>query len=59
LLVFYILTRHPLQPAQDGIVATRLCTHNQEADQVNSIKLGALPGMAKTFKAIDTPNGAA
>jgi hypothetical protein len=38
-------------------VPTRLCTHNKEADQVNRVKLDALPGMAKVFKAVDNPNG--
>ncbi|XP_044759839.1 ATP-dependent DNA helicase PIF1 [Coccinella septempunctata] len=39
---------------QDGILATRLCSHTQDADLINESKLNALPGDVKVFDALDS-----
>ena len=37
-----------------GIVATKLCTHTDNANEINRSELARLPGQAKTFAAVDS-----
>lgn len=39
---------------KDGILATRLCSHVREADDINETQLDKLPGHAKVFVAQDS-----
>ncbi|XP_028415326.1 ATP-dependent DNA helicase PIF1-like isoform X2 [Dendronephthya gigantea] len=40
----------------EGILATRLCTHKENVDQINKVQLQSLPGKAKSFQAVDSDN---
>lgn len=37
-----------------GILATRLCTHKENVDQINKVQLRSLPGKTMSFQAIDS-----
>lgn len=38
----------------DGILATKLCTHKENVNQINEIHLSRLPGDMKVFHASDS-----
>ncbi|KAI0238630.1 ATP-dependent DNA helicase PIF1 [Lamellibrachia satsuma] len=48
-------SRHSID--KDGIVATRLCTHKEDVDQINSLHLRRLVGESHIFDAIDSDPG--
>lgn len=37
-----------------GILATRLCTHKENVEQINNVQLQSLPGKSMLFQAIDS-----
>ena len=43
---------------QGGILATKLCTHKENINQINDIHLTRLPGETKVFEATDSDSGA-
>ena len=42
---------------QRGILATKLCTHKKNINQINDIHLTRLPGETKVFEATDSDSG--
>ncbi|RMX49845.1 hypothetical protein pdam_00025113, partial [Pocillopora damicornis] len=42
---------------QGGILATKLCTHKENVNQINDIHLTRLPGEKKVFEATDSDSG--
>ena len=42
---------------QGGILATKLCTHKENINQINDIHLTRLPGETKVFEATDSDSG--
>ena len=42
------------QIEKDGIQATKLCTHKENVNQINSLQLEQLQGKARTFYASDS-----
>ena len=38
----------------DGILATRLCTHKENVEQINKVQLQSLAGKSMLFQAIDS-----
>lgn len=42
---------------RDGILATKLCTHKENVNQINEIHLSKLPGDKKVFQASDSDSG--
>ena len=38
----------------DGVLATRLCTHKENVEQINKVQLQSLPGKSMFFQAIDS-----
>ncbi|KAK2177701.1 hypothetical protein NP493_583g01066 [Ridgeia piscesae] len=48
-------SRHSID--RDGIMATRLCTHKEDVDQINSLHLNRLTGDSHTFNAMDSDPG--
>ena len=42
---------------QRGILATKLCTHKKNINQINDIHLTRLPGETKVFEATDSESG--
>ena len=40
-----------------GILATKLCTHKENINQINDIHLTRLPGETKVFEATDSDSG--
>ncbi|XP_046397469.1 ATP-dependent DNA helicase PIF1 [Ischnura elegans] len=42
------------QVEEGGILATRLCSHTKDADQINQSRLMELPGEGRTFSALDS-----
>ena len=52
------LTATKNQPIeQGGILATKLCTHKENINQINDIHLTRLPGETKVFEATDSDSG--
>ena len=39
---------------QEGILATKLCTHKENVNQINEIHLSRLPGEKRVFQAMDS-----
>ena len=39
---------------QEGILATKLCTHKENVNQINEIHLSRLPGEKRVFQATDS-----
>lgn len=39
---------------QEGILATKLCTHKEDVNQINEIHLSRLPGEKRVFQAMDS-----
>lgn len=39
---------------QEGILATKLCTHKENVNQINEIHLSRLPGDKRVFQAMDS-----
>ena len=42
---------------QGGILATKLCTHKENIDQINDVHLTWLPGETKVFEETDSDSG--
>lgn len=42
---------------REGILATKLCTHKENVNQINEIHLSKLPGDKKVFEASDSDSG--
>ena len=38
----------------DGVLATRLCTHKENVEQINNVQLQSLQGNSMFFQAIDS-----
>lgn len=42
---------------KDGILATKLCTHKENVDQINEIHMSKINGKVHTFTACDSDPG--
>ena len=51
----FFLQRGAALQLPEGVEPTRLFSRNVDVDAINSQRLGALPGAARTFRAVDEP----